>query len=337
MWLSFVIPLYNCEKYICTCLDSILNQGLEHDEYEVVVVNDGSTDDGASIVSGFCYRYNNFRLINKENGGVASARNRGIEEAKGEYIHFMDADDRLLPGGMRTLRDSILKGNPHVDMVTFWSRTVDRHYDSDEWEHIRPFKVLYKGTFLDYGNKYGFGWSSCLRIIQRDFLVKNNIRFKNYSIGEDVLFMMDVFTVTTATIVTTSLDIYRYCVREGSALTTVDNHRIKKSVYGYMGLFKAIRMMECRSPYRADVFEKEIEQFRYSAFIRLLSSSFSYKDIRRILYDAKAKKFYPIDNASKRMAGYINFIIRFPFLVFVLSKPFRHIFIPYIKPRIHRN
>ncbi|MDO4161016.1 MAG: glycosyltransferase, partial [Prevotellaceae bacterium] len=255
MWLSFVIPLYNCEKYILTCLDSILNQGLDNDEYEVIVVNDGSTDDGVSIVNDYCKRYKNFRLVNKENGGVASARNRGIEEARGEYIHFMDADDRLLPEGMKTLRDTVLRDNPHVDMVTFWAHTVDRYYDSNKWEHILPFKTLYKGSFGEYGNKYGFGWSSCLRIILRDFLIRHNIRFKNYNIGEDVQFMMDVFTVTTATIIATNLNIYRYCVRDGSALTSVDNLHIKKILHGYIGLFKNIRIMELSSPYRKDIFE----------------------------------------------------------------------------------
>ena len=93
LWLSYIIPLYNCGAYIGAFLNSVLAQGLEADEYEVIVVNDGSTDDGGEIVAQYCREHSNFQLIEKENGGVSSARNRGIDEARGEYIYFMDADD----------------------------------------------------------------------------------------------------------------------------------------------------------------------------------------------------------------------------------------------------
>ncbi len=180
-WLSVVIPLYNCEPYIAMCLDSILQQGLEESEYEVVVVNDGSTDKGADIASEYCKSYVNFRLLNKENGGISSARNLGMDEAKGEYIYFVDADDRLIANGMRTLYDSYLRGKKHPDMITFWSHTVDRYYKAKDWDYIRPHKELFRGSFPDYANTYGIGFAPVWnRILSRKFLVDNNIRFRPF-------------------------------------------------------------------------------------------------------------------------------------------------------------
>ena len=88
MWLSYILPLYNCGKYISECLDSILMQGLAYEEYEVIIVNDGSTDNGPKIVETYCCKYSNFHLITKKNEGVGSARNCGFEEAKGDYVYL---------------------------------------------------------------------------------------------------------------------------------------------------------------------------------------------------------------------------------------------------------
>ena len=93
--LSVIIPLYNCAPVIYRCLDSI-----DYDNAEIIVVNDGSTDNGKELVEKYTENHPFVRLINKHNGGVSSARNIGIEQAKGRYIVFVDADDYLSQGGL---------------------------------------------------------------------------------------------------------------------------------------------------------------------------------------------------------------------------------------------
>lgn len=101
--LSVIIPLYNCERFITQCLDSVFDQQLAEDDFEVIVVDDGSKDNGASLVSGYARDHRNIRLLRQENQGVACARNHALSHARGEYITFIDADDMLVTGSLKPL------------------------------------------------------------------------------------------------------------------------------------------------------------------------------------------------------------------------------------------
>lgn len=93
--LSVIVPVYNCEKYLDECLSSLTRQGLNDKEYEVLIVNDGSTDKSAEIALSYCEKYHNFHLLNQKNQGVSAARNKGLDSACGKYIAFVDSDDYL--------------------------------------------------------------------------------------------------------------------------------------------------------------------------------------------------------------------------------------------------
>lgn len=93
MKISLVIPVYNVEKYLARCLDSCLHQDLAADEYEIIVVNDGSPDGSKEIAEKYASEYANIKLYNQKNGGLSVARNNGLEKAQGEYVWFVDSDD----------------------------------------------------------------------------------------------------------------------------------------------------------------------------------------------------------------------------------------------------
>ena len=101
--LSIITPLYNCEKYISQCLDSIFKQDIDESDFEVIVVDDGSSDNSPAIVMQHTISHANIILLSQENQGVACARNNGIYKAKGEYVMFIDADDMLVSGSLKTL------------------------------------------------------------------------------------------------------------------------------------------------------------------------------------------------------------------------------------------
>ena len=87
--LSIIIPVYNVEKYVGKCLESCLNQDIPKNEYEIIVVNDGTKDNSAQVIEKYITPENNIRLIHRKNGGLSAARNTGLKEAKGEYIYFV--------------------------------------------------------------------------------------------------------------------------------------------------------------------------------------------------------------------------------------------------------
>ena len=101
--LSIIIPLYNCEKYIKQCLDTIFRQEMNESDFEVIVIDDGSKDSGCSLASEYAKRHQNILVIKQENQGVACARNNALEKATGDYVTFVDADDMLVSGSLSTL------------------------------------------------------------------------------------------------------------------------------------------------------------------------------------------------------------------------------------------
>ena len=101
--LSIIIPLYNCEKYIKQCLDTIFRQEMNESEFEVIVIDDGSKDSSYSLASEYAKRHQNILVMKQENQGVACARNNALEKATGDYVTFVDADDMLVFGSLGKL------------------------------------------------------------------------------------------------------------------------------------------------------------------------------------------------------------------------------------------
>lgn len=111
MKLSIIIPVYNAEKYLDQCLKSICYQGLKREDYEVLLINDGSTDGSLAIGEKFRYQFKNYRLINQDNQGEAASRNVALKLAKGEYITFLDSDDYYECDTLNNALEIIQKGD----------------------------------------------------------------------------------------------------------------------------------------------------------------------------------------------------------------------------------
>ena len=111
MFLSFIVPVYNAETYLAECLRSLEEQDIPKKDYEILCVNDGSTDSSPSILAEFSAQYPNLTVIHKENGGVTTARNAGLDAAQGDYIWFVDADDFIKPGILSSLRSTAMETN----------------------------------------------------------------------------------------------------------------------------------------------------------------------------------------------------------------------------------
>ena len=121
MRLSVIVPVFNAEAYLPRCLDSLLKQGMKAEEWEVICVDDGSTDRSPRILAEYAHLHPTvFRVVRQERRGPGIARNSGLDVAQGEYVTFADADDYVLAGGYRYLYDHYCAGR-QPDVLAFAS------------------------------------------------------------------------------------------------------------------------------------------------------------------------------------------------------------------------
>ena len=158
MKVSIVIPVYNKAEYISDCLESLLQQ--DFDDFEIVAVNDGSTDDSGKICDEKAAENTRIRVIHTENGGVTAARRKGVEQAKGEYIMFVDADDKLLPNAIKTLYKAIIDSGADEVIGTYKDQYGNR-YDSG-WRGFTPCEPLVR-NLLSIKNSFCVLWGIMFR------------------------------------------------------------------------------------------------------------------------------------------------------------------------------
>ena len=213
--ISIVIPVYNAEKYLDVCLSSILDQDMH--SYEVILVDDGSTDSSPMI----CDRYSGtdarFRTIHKVNGGVSSARNAGISLSQGEYVMFVDADDALSPDALSLLsavtveKPDIVIGGFNIYQGEIPYRTVIP-YDS-EFYPSAGLSEFFDATMHRLGELFRGPWA---KLYRSSVIKKHSLRFnENLSYAEDKLFVYHFMNkVTSAAAV--DVPVYEYFRRPGT-------------------------------------------------------------------------------------------------------------------------
>ena len=202
---SVVIPVYNSAKYLRKCLDSIVAQTFA--DWEIVAVNDGSSDDSPAILDEYAARDARIQVIHRANGGVSAARNDGLEAAGGEYVIFVDSDDYLAPNALDVAVSAAECENADVVITDHWSwkengSETEHHFFAKDFvartpEDIAAVQrtVLYKG-YSPYPSKCCSYMFSALwtKLIRRELLVQNEIRFSSrLKLYEDGLVALQVF------------------------------------------------------------------------------------------------------------------------------------------------
>lgn len=191
---SVIIPVFNVEKFLRECLDSVINQTLK--DIEIICVNDGSTDSSRQIIEEYALHDHRIKLINQSNHGLPYARNRGLENALGEYIYFLDSDDKVALYAMEELYQIAHKNS--LDIIYFDSYPI---FETKELEiKYHNLKVMskrkreYKGIrtgldmFMDMVENHDYSVSSCRQFLSHTYLQINKLSFYEGIIHEDNLF-----------------------------------------------------------------------------------------------------------------------------------------------------
>lgn len=232
MFLSFIIPVYNAETYIGECLDSLLQQDIPEEDYEIICVNDGSRDGSLSVLQKFAQKHSNIIILDKENGGVTTARNAGLEASRGDYIWFIDADDFIkanILGQLKTMVQEsdcdrlIFGGYQFLDALTEEERTLSQ-------KKQLPTNTPWYDAVV---------WRSLLR---RSFLQSHDLSFRYPELthGEDGLFMYEV-TLHNPSAVEIEEALYFYREHSGSAETTVSVENQMRKLRSYIRITKILQ------------------------------------------------------------------------------------------------
>lgn len=191
MLISIIIPCYNSEQFIARTLDTLISQNLK--DCEVIVVNDGSTDNTFDIISQYANNTKEIHCINKKNEGVSVARNIGLENAKGDYIYFLDSDDSLSEGTLDYFRE-VLSYNCGYNIYGFGYKSVYSKIETPYVYSIFNEKVLDRLQLQQnyLSKKINFHICSC--IYETQFLKNNKLSFtEGLAIGEDIEFLLKAF------------------------------------------------------------------------------------------------------------------------------------------------
>lgn len=188
---SIIVPVYNTSNYLSKCLDSILNQTIEN--LEVIVVNDGSTDQSKRIIEEYCLKDSRIRAFHQKNQGVSAARNNGISSSKGEYLIFVDSDDYIHNEMLEELVSAARKYNALITKCDVYyvkrNELKELDYKDDNIKSIESTEAL-KQLFTIFDETH-FGYTHS-KLYNRDFIVKNDLKFHNeMSFAEDTLFFLE--------------------------------------------------------------------------------------------------------------------------------------------------
>lgn len=209
--ISIIIPAYNEEKNIARCLNSILAQTFE--SFEAICIDDGSTDGTADIIKSFAKKDDRIILLKNPDKGVSSARNFGIENARGNYIGFVDSDDFIQPQMYEFLHRAVTENNCDFSVCKYKKTNEIK-------EKIFEYKAenFYPENFIENFDETELVFSSAwTKLISKKFL--KDIRFKNFKIGEDTIFNSELYSKSSSSILVNA-ELYTYYINTQSVSFT---------------------------------------------------------------------------------------------------------------------
>ncbi|MDD3765696.1 MAG: glycosyltransferase [Eubacteriales bacterium] len=290
--LSIIIPVYNIEKHLEECVESVLGQGF--DDFEIILVNDGSKDSSGDICTAYGEKSSKVIAVHKENGGISSARNAGLEVAKGDYIWFLDGDDTAVSGCLDKVMPQILKDRPDIAVCRF-NIGEDNMNTIVALPYFINEKMKSSANSLEIMNEYYKNpdgmWSVPRHIYRRNFIVENGFAFDTgLPLAEDCEFNMNVFPKAKKFLfIQQSLFNYRIN-REGSLSSRRNADFVRTNVI---------------------VFAKWIKHF--SSLDSEVSVNFIVGFLSKMFYDCIIESFYIKDKTSQKQIFSLIYRHRFVF------------------------
>ncbi len=224
---SIIVPVYNVSKYISKCLASIKQQS--YDNFEVIIVNDGTTDNSMEMITPFVKKDKRFKVYNKENGGLSDARNFGVQYACGDIILFVDGDDYIDQDLLLKLDEEFQKSRD-IDVVRLQLRLVNdegtvleqpQYYVFSNLDAISAYPILIKNVYVDVAWGYAY---------RKDFFINNKFAYAKGKINED-FGLTHLILLKANHLSSISYIGYNYVQREGSIMNSKNRGQNLRKVY----------------------------------------------------------------------------------------------------------
>ena len=296
MKLSIIIPVYNTAKFLSLCLDSLLSQSMSLTDYEILIINDGSTDNTLSIANAYCDKYNSIKVFSKPNGGVGSARNKGISLAKGDYIYFIDPDDYLANDVLEIILQQAEIND--LDILTFKSKVV---LDNSLY-HKTPNKIGIQLSVIRNGEDYiannNYKNEVWWYVIKRDFFEETKIKFIENRWMEDAILTAELLLKANK-VANFPIDAHRYLLVEGSAMNNkesshylkiIDDNRNASIVFESL-----INVLEQNKANPLCIKRLRIRQqsFVFFLMVRMFKSTINFEQAKNVLEEISNTNAYP--------------------------------------------
>jgi glycosyltransferase involved in cell wall biosynthesis len=300
MNLSIIIPCYNAENHIERCLTSLVNQNFKPIDYEIIIIDDGSTDNSIKVIENFKNTHNNILLFKQVNKGQGYCRNRAIDLAKGDYIYFIDADDYLAHNSFHLVFDYLVTHK--LDVVGFKTKITNELnlFDTSTTETPNGITITTGADFILKNKKHRL--EAWWYIIKREYLIDSGFKFEEGKFLEDVVFTFKILNGSKR-FAFLPMDIHRYVQNPNSTMQNETHQHLKRLIDGYLSLI-----------FRLDDLKKEIYNHntdnRYDVlknvkylsnsntfylFFKITKSNYSIKKINHILNQLIKIKAYPFD------------------------------------------
>lgn len=242
---SIIVPVYNVDQYLAQCIESVVEQ--DHDDYELVLIDDGSTDSSASICDAYATRFSQIKVIHKKNDGLSEARNTGIRNAGGQYIIFLDGDDFLLEHSLRKIEVYLRKQGDSDLILAHLVRLYNNEIrvEDDIFYNSKAPQIFHGIDYMAWLIKRSdMIWSSSATIYRRAFLLEHHIYFnKKIACAEDLDFYFQAMLVSKVTHVYNGAFICYRVGRQGSIMTRKSESSIYDTLYIYSKWFYRIKRM----------------------------------------------------------------------------------------------
>ncbi len=273
--ISVIIPVYNVEKYLGKCLDSVICQTFS--DIEIICINDGSQDNSLEVLNSYAKKDSRIVVINKKNEGVSVARNMGLDMAQGDYIMFLDGDDSLVPDACELAYAEITKNNADICVFSHLEQDEENLVPSSKNKQIKKY-----ANNPDFSGFQVFIWD---KIYKKSFFDKNNLRFPiGVKTSEDTIFCWScMFNNPKYAFLDKALYIYRIN-RPGSATSD-----FTKCIKNDLAALKTIHNMPLFQSQPVDVQLKLVEKFCKGAvyywdnFYKLKQRKVLLKDIKELV------------------------------------------------------